>query len=155
MRRGIPVSPGVAVGTAYCINEIFVNPARQNLAAADVAGELAKYEAARERAQNDLSALESTIAEQSGLGTAAIFAAQAAILRDLAFTNNVVTWIVDEQISAQAALQRLYEHYAAVFSRVQDEYLKERLDDIRDVFSASTRTWRIPDTRCWRAWMVL
>ncbi len=133
MRRGIPVSPGVAVGTAYCINEIFVNPARQHLGPSDVEGELTKYETARERAQNDLVALESTIASQAGIGTAAIFAAQAAILRDLAFTKNVLNWIVEDQISAQAALQKLYEHYRDIFSRVQDEYLRERLDDIRDV----------------------
>ena len=77
--------------------------------------------------------MESTIAGQAGIGTAAIFAAQAAILRDLAFTKNVLTWIVEDKISAQAALQKLYEHYRDIFSRVQDEYLRERLDDIRDV----------------------
>ncbi len=132
MRRGIPVSPGVAVGTAYCINEIFVNPVRQHLGDSEVASELAKYEAARERAQNDLAAFESAAASPGGSGTAGIFAAQAAILRDPAFTKNVVNWI-EEKISAQAALLRLYEHYEGVFSRVQDEYLKERLADIRDV----------------------
>ncbi len=133
MRKGISVSPGVAVGTAFCINEIFVNPAKLRVGEADTATELTKYETAREQAQSDLSALESTIADQAGRDAAAIFAAQAAILRDAAFTNNVRTWIVEEQISAQAALQKLLELYRSVFSRVEDAYLKERLDDIRDV----------------------
>jgi phosphotransferase system enzyme I (PtsI) len=133
MRRGIAVSPGVAVGTAYCINEIFVNLGRQSPGTTDVAGELTKYEAAREQSQQELAALEIAVAKEVGRDTADIFAAQAAILRDLAFTNNVRTWIVDEQISAQAALQKLYEQYKSVFGRVQDEYLRQRLDDIRDV----------------------
>jgi len=123
----------VAVGTAYCINEVFVNPVRQRLGESDVASELAKYEAARERAQSDLVDFEAAVAGSGGCGTAGIFAAQAAILRDVAFTKNVVTWIVEEKISAQAALLRLYDHYKGVFSKVQDEYLKERLADIRDV----------------------
>jgi len=133
MRRGIAVSPGVAVGTAYCINEIFLNLGRQSPGTTDVAGELTKYEAAREQSQQELAALEVAVAKEIGRDTADIFAAQEAILRDLAFTNNVRTWIVDEQISAQAALQKLYEQYKSVFSRVQDEYLRQRLDDIRDV----------------------
>ncbi len=133
MRRGIPVSPGVAVGTAFCINEIFVNPATQHVGQADTSAELAKYEAACEQAKHELLTLESAIDAQAGRDAAAIFAAQAAILRDAAFTNNVRTWIVEEQISAQAALQKLLELYRNVFSQVEDAYLKERLDDIRDV----------------------
>lgn len=127
------MSPGVAVGTAFCINEIFVNPAQLQVGEAETAAELAKYETAREQARNDLSTLESSIAKQAGRDAAAIFAAQAAILRDSAFTNNVRTWIVEDRISAQAALQKLLELYQTVFSRVEDAYLKERLDDIHDV----------------------
>lgn len=133
MRRGISVSPGVAVGTAFCINEILVNPAKVHVGEADTAAELTRYETARERAKQDLSALKATISDQAGKEAAAIFAAQAAILQDSAFTNNVRTWIAEEQISAQAALQKLLELYKTVFSRVEDAYLKERLDDIRDV----------------------
>lgn len=133
MRRGIAVSPGVAVGTAYCINEIFLNLGRQCPGTTDVAAELAKYEAARERSQQELTALEAAVAKEIGRDTAAIFAAQAAISRDPAFTKNVRTWIVDEQICAQASLQKLYEQYKDVFGRVKDEYLRQRLDDIRDV----------------------
>lgn len=121
------------MGTAFCINEIFVNPAKLQVDEAETAAELAKYETARERARHDLSTLESTIAKQAGRDAAAIFAAQAAILRDSAFTSNVRTWIVEEHISAQAALQKLLELYQTVFSRVEDAYLKERLDDIHDV----------------------
>ena len=144
MRRGIAVSPGVAVGTAFCINEIFVNPGRQAVGKADIAGELARYEAAREQSEHELSTLESTISGQAGRDTSAIFAAQAAILRDLAFRNNVRNWIVEEQISAQTALQKLYEQYKGVFCRVQDEYLKERLDDIRDVIQRVTQHLQDP-----------
>ena len=40
MRKGIAVSPGVAIGTAYCIHEIFVDPDTKLLADNEVTGEL-------------------------------------------------------------------------------------------------------------------
>ena len=43
MRRGIGVSPGVAVGTAYCIHEIFVDPDTRRLEPDQVRDELAHY----------------------------------------------------------------------------------------------------------------
>ena len=58
MRKGIAVSPGVAVGTAYCIHEIFVNPEKKRLADDEVTAELARFETARDRAAADLSALQ-------------------------------------------------------------------------------------------------
>jgi len=123
MRRGISVSPGVAVGTAFCIHEIFVNPARMHVGEADTAAELARYEEAREQAKRALSTLTSAIGNHAGRDAAAIFAAQGAVLRDLALTDKVRAWILDEQISAQAALQRLLELYKTVFSRVEDAYV--------------------------------
>ena len=133
MRRGLAVSPGVAIGTAYCINEIFLNPGRQLVDEMDITAELARYETARDRAADDLSALESKVAAQVGAQEAAIFAAHRSILQDSAFTNTVCSWIVDESLSAQAALQKLLEKYSNIFSKVEDEYLQERLQDIRDV----------------------
>ena len=50
MRKGIPVSPGVAVGTAYCIHEIFVNPDTKRLEDNEITAELAAYETARDEA---------------------------------------------------------------------------------------------------------
>jgi phosphotransferase system enzyme I (PtsI) len=133
MRRGIAVSPGVAVGTAYCVNEIFLTPGRQSLNETDITAELAKYETARDRAAQDLSALEEKVAAQVGREEAAIFAAQRSILEDTSFRNTVRTWIVEERLPVQTALHRLLQQYTDIFSRVPDEYLKERLNDIRDV----------------------
>jgi phosphotransferase system enzyme I (PtsI) len=134
MRKGVAVSPGVAVGTAYCIHEIFVDPDRkQQLSDGEVSAELARYEAARDKTQTDLKALQKKLAVQVGKETAAIFAVHESILRDGAFTNKIRTWIIDDRMTAPAALQRLLTEYSAFFEKTQDEYLKERLNDVRDV----------------------
>lgn len=133
MRRGIPVSPGVTIGTAYCIHEIFVNPDTKRLEDREITAELARYETARDHAAADLRALQRKVAKQVGEEEAAIFAVHESILRDAAFTKKIRDWIVNERLNAQAALHRLLDQYTELFSRTSDTYLKERLNDVRDV----------------------
>jgi len=133
MRKGIPVSPGVAVGTAYCIHEIFVNPDTKRLEDHEVTAELANYETARDKAAGELRALKHKVEQQVGREESRIFAVHEAILRDVNFTNKVRSWIVEDRMTAQAALHRLLDEYTALITRTDDEYLRERVNDVRDV----------------------
>jgi phosphotransferase system enzyme I (PtsI) len=133
MRKGIGVSPGIAVGTAYCINEIFVNPETRRLEEREVHGELSRYDDARERTAGDLHALYQKVASQVGLSEAAIFQVHDSILHDPTFTAKIRTWIVEGRLTAQAALHRMLEEYTALFASTADEYIRERLADVRDV----------------------
>lgn len=135
MHKGIAVSPGVAVGTAYCIREIFVNPDTKRLESDEVTGELEQYEAAREKAVAEVRAMAQKVAEQVGDDAGQIFAVHESMLRDPAFTKRIRSWIVDERLTAAAALHRLLEEYTALFSRTRDEYLGERIADLRDVLT--------------------
>ena len=133
MRKGIGVSPGVAVGTAYCIHEIFVNPNTRRLADAEVLPELDRYEKARDATAADLRALHSKVSSQVGEEQAAIFLAHESILHDPALTEKVRHWIVDQHQSAPAALHNVLSEYTNLFAEAKDEYIKERLADVRDV----------------------
>lgn len=133
MRKGIVVSPGVAVGTAYCVHEIFVRPDTTPLDGNKVLEEVARYERACAATAADLRALHQKVATQVGPSEAAIFLSHESILRDPAFTGKVRNWIVDQRLSAPQALHRLLNEYTALFARTKDEYLRERLADVRDV----------------------
>lgn len=133
MRRGIAVAPGVAIGTAYVIHDIFVNPETKRLEDSEITAELASYETARDRAGVELRNLEKKVESQVGREEASIFAIHQQILRDPAFTNKIRSWICDDRMAADAALHRLLGEYTELFARTQDEYLKERLNDVRDV----------------------
>lgn len=133
MRKGIGVSPGVAVGKAYCIHEIFVNPETRKLEQGEVLAELGRYDDARDRTAADLHALFQKVRTQVGEQEAAIFQTHEQILRDPAFTAKIRAWIVDEHMTAATALDRLLKEYTELFSRTEDEYLRERLADVRDV----------------------
>jgi phosphotransferase system enzyme I (PtsI) len=133
MPKGIAVSPGVAIGSAYVIHEIFVDPETKRLGDSEVTAELARYETARDKSAADLKALETKVAHQVGRDEAAIFAVHQMIVRDAAFTNKIRNWIVDDRVTAQVALQRLLEEYTSILSHTKDQYLRERLNDVRDV----------------------
>ena len=121
MRKGIPVSPGVAVGRAYCVDEILMSVDAKQLADSEISAELARYETARDRTSKDLRALQRKVQRQIGHDEAAIFGVHESILHDTSFTNKIRTWIVDERMTAQAALHRLVNHYTSLFARTKDE----------------------------------
>ncbi len=133
MHKGIGVSPGVAVGTAYCIHEIYVNPDTKRLGQTEALAELDRYDLSRDKTAADLHALYQKVASQVGPDEAAIFRTHESILHDPAFTAKIRAWIVDEGQSAPSALHRLLEEYTALFTSTKDNYIKERLADVRDV----------------------
>ncbi len=133
MRKGIAVSPGVTVGTAYCIHEVFIEPGRGRLELSEVAGEIAKFENARKRSIKDLQVLQQKVEKQIGKEAAAIFAVHESILHDTTLLGKVRAWIQDERLTAQGSLAKLMEYYRGLLDRSRDAYLRERLADIRDV----------------------
>lgn len=133
MRKGIAVSPGVAVGKAYCIDEVFVGHDAKPLEESEVLHELARYERAVERAASDLNALYQKVASQVGAEEAAIFLTHVSILRDPVFAAKMRRFIAKDRDRAPAALHRLLNEYTSLFARTKDDYLKERLADVRDV----------------------
>ncbi len=75
MRRGIAVAPGVAIGTAYCIHEVFVNPDRPSIRSEEVASELAKFDIAYEKTLEEIRLLQIKAQRQIGKQAAAVFEA--------------------------------------------------------------------------------
>jgi phosphotransferase system enzyme I (PtsI) len=132
VRKGIAVSPGVAIGIAYCIHEIYVADA-QPLSESTLDEELERYENALGQTEAELHAIYQKVATQVGPKEAAIFRSHQTILNDSAFRGKVRNWILHEGISAAVALNRLLNEYTSLFKRTKDEYLRERLADVRDV----------------------
>ncbi|MFP6619716.1 MAG: phosphoenolpyruvate--protein phosphotransferase [Pirellulaceae bacterium] len=133
MLKGIAVSPGVMVGQAYCIHEIFVNPETKLLEDGEISQQLASFEAARDQTADDLRALRLKVEKQVGHREAAIFSVQESILQDQAFGEKVRHGVREDRLTAQGALHQLMQEYTTLFAQTQDSYLKERVNDVRDV----------------------
>jgi phosphoenolpyruvate-protein phosphotransferase (PTS system enzyme I) len=132
--RGTPVSSGIAQGAAYVMTRADrVAVPRRALQPADVEGELARFEAALTQAERELLALRKDVAERIGAGEADIFTAQALVVRDHAFHEQVVDTVRKKQVNVEAALAEVVEKFVRAFDRAPDPYLRERAADIRDV----------------------
>ncbi|HET6149278.1 MAG TPA: phosphoenolpyruvate--protein phosphotransferase [Polyangia bacterium] len=134
MIKGTPVSPGIASGTAYVLACAKMTAApRRTIEAADVDGELARFEASLGHAEHELLALMATVTDKIGASEAEIFAAQALLLSDPAFRNQVSALVRDKRVNVEAALAEVIEKFTRAFDEIPDAYLRERAADVRDV----------------------
>lgn len=133
MKKGVPVSPGVAVARAYCVDVVLARREPLKLDEAALSGEISRFDRACAAAAEELDAIVARVSQQLGEEEAAIFRAHRLLLRDPAFVGKVKSLILHRQIDASAALHETLEEYTTLFSRIEDEYLRERMTDLRDV----------------------
>ena len=126
---GLPVFPGVAIGPA-----VVYRKAQRVLpvSCGDPAVEQAKFDAARETARQQLSALYEKARVEIGEEQAAIVEVQLLMLEDLDYLDGVAAAIEGGAAAAIAALDT-GEEFAQVFAAMDDEYMNARSADIRDM----------------------
>jgi phosphoenolpyruvate-protein phosphotransferase len=133
MKKGLPVSPGVAVARAYCMDEALGRQEVQKIEAGALGGELKRVDSACAAAVQELDQTIARVCAQLGEDQAAIFRAHRLLLRDPALIGKIKSTIVNRHVDAPSALHEALEEYTALFSKIPDEYLKERMADLRDV----------------------
>ncbi len=133
MLKGIAVSPGIAVARAYCVDSVLVQREPQYLNAAAISDEIARFDAACHTASEEMDAVITRVGQQLGADEAEIFRGHRLLLRDPALVGKVKSSILQRQVDARTALHELLDEYTVLFAKIQDEYLKERMADIRDV----------------------
>lgn len=132
MYHGIAVSPGVTVARAFCFDAAFETGVEE-VPPADVSAELSRFNQACEAAAAELCALIEKVSFEIGERESAIFRAHLLMLRDRAFVAKTKSYMVDGRRPAAAALRATLGDYEKLFSTIDDEYLRERIVDLRDV----------------------
>jgi phosphoenolpyruvate-protein phosphotransferase len=138
MRKGVPVSPGVAVARAYCVDEVLARREPLNLDETALSGEITRFDRACAAAAEELDAIVARVSQQLGEEEAAIFRAHRLLLRDPAFISKVKSHILNDHVDASTALHEALAEYTTLFAQIEDEYLRERMTDLRDVVSRIT-----------------
>jgi phosphoenolpyruvate-protein phosphotransferase len=133
MRKGVPVSPGVAVARAFCVDEMLARREPTQLDVAALSGEIHRFEAAVAASIGELDAVVERVAHQVGEEEAAIFRAHRQLLRDKSLVGKVKAHILSGHIDAASALHATLDEYAALFASISDQYLQDRVADVRDV----------------------
>src|SRR5262245_50375846 len=132
MKKGVPVSPGVVVAHAYCVDEVLARREPNYLEGAAVSEEVARFDQACVAAAQELDAIVARVSKEVGEEQAAIFRAHRLLLRDPALIARVKSAILNRHVDARTALHEVLDEYAKLFAQIHDEYLKERMADIRD-----------------------
>jgi len=133
MKKGVPISPGVAVARAFRLDE--ARGRRGTGKAEDVEAEIARFERACDAVATELDGIIARVSREIDEDAAAIFRSHRVLLRDPALAEKVNGAIRDRRLDAVAALNEALEEYTSLFARISDEYLRERMADVRDVIS--------------------
>ena len=133
MLKGIAVSPGIAVARAFCVDVVLAQREPQYLNAAALSDEVARFDAACHAAGEEIDTIVVRVRQQLGEDQAAIFQGHRLLLRDPTLIGKVKAGILHRHLDARSALHEVLEEYTQVFAKIEDEYLKERMADIRDV----------------------
>ncbi|RNM24809.1 phosphoenolpyruvate-protein phosphotransferase PtsI [Dickeya undicola] len=133
MISGILVSPGIAFGKALLLkdDEIVVN--RKKISADQVDQEIELFLSGRAKASKQLEAIKQKAAETLGPEKEAIFEGHIMLLEDEEFEQEIISLIKDDHASADAAAFSVIETQAKALEELDDEYLKERAADMRDI----------------------
>src|SRR6266852_999170 len=75
------------------------------------------------------------VSQAMGKEESSIFDAHLLVLEDRTLLDEVVRVIQEEKINAESAFHRVAERYATSLASIQDDYLRERATDMRDVTS--------------------
>jgi len=134
--RGIPVSTGVCRGKIFVLgkpSEVAV--ARYDISPLEVPEQVNRLEQALVRTRHQILEVQQKVSEAMGTSDAAIFDAQLLVLDDPILLEEVVKHIHTERVNAEHAFAVVSNKYLAMLGAINDEYLRERVADMRDVTS--------------------
>ncbi|HBI8803190.1 TPA: phosphoenolpyruvate--protein phosphotransferase [Staphylococcus aureus] len=130
--KGIAASDGVAIAKAYLLVEPDLT-FDKNEKVTDVEGEVAKFNNAIEASKVELTKIRNNAEVQLGSDKAAIFDAHLLVLDDPELIQPIQDKIKNENANAATALTDVTTQFVTIFESMDNEYMKERAADIRDV----------------------
>ncbi|MDM7862682.1 phosphoenolpyruvate--protein phosphotransferase [Staphylococcus borealis] len=129
--NGIAASDGVAIAKAYLLVEPDLSFTNEKVA--DTDAEIRKFRNALEASKIELTKIRNNAEKQLGPDKAAIFDAHLLVLDDPELIQPIEDKIANEKVSAPEALDEVTSQFITIFESMDNEYMRERAADIRDV----------------------
>ena len=131
MLKGIAASRGIAIAKAYRLVEPDLSIVKKMVE--DVEEELKRFQRALESSKTELEDIREKAQVELGTDKAAIFEAHLLVLSDPEFVSQIVAKIESEKVNAEYVLKEVSDRFITMFEQMDNEYIKERKGDIRDV----------------------
>ncbi|MGZ9848699.1 phosphoenolpyruvate--protein phosphotransferase [Macrococcus psychrotolerans] len=129
--KGIGASDGIAIAKAYLLVEPDLS--FNNEKVTDVDAEVEKFKAAINQSKVELTQIRNNAEVALGPDKAAIFDAHLLVLEDPELINPIEDNIRNNQMNAATSLSEVSTNFITIFESMDNEYMKERAADIKDV----------------------
>ncbi len=133
MISGILASPGIAFGKALLLKEDEIVINRKKISDDQVEQEVQRFLDGRSKAAIQLEAIRVKAGESLGEEKAAIFEGHIMLLEDEELEQEIIDLIKKDHATADAAAYSVIDGQAKALEELDDEYLKERAADVRDI----------------------
>ncbi|MEY8390172.1 phosphoenolpyruvate--protein phosphotransferase [Lachnospiraceae bacterium 45-W7] len=129
--EGKGVFPGIAIGRL----SVYKKGGQQvkRLKITDAEAEVARFEEAKARAVKQLQVLYDKALCEVGEAKAAIFAVHQMMMEDDEYNGSVKNMIRTQEMNAEYAVAATGDNFAQMFASLDDDYMKERAADVRDI----------------------
>jgi len=129
--KGIAAAPGVGHGSVYILIQGMSIVAC--VRAVDQEAEVRRFEQAMHETRLEIAKLRQEVVERLGESEAAIFDAHLLVLEDVALIDDVTKEVRKTGFNIEFCFQEVAQRYITIFENIQDDFLRERASDIRDV----------------------
>ncbi|MDD2401156.1 MAG: phosphoenolpyruvate--protein phosphotransferase [Clostridia bacterium] len=133
MLKGVAASPGIEIGKVYVLKDQEITINTNIVPQEKVEEEVEKFDSAVKDSHDQLEQIKEKAEKELGKEKGEIFAAHLMILDDNVFLNEVREKIKSNCVTAENSLSQVVDKYVAMFNGMEDEYLKERAADIKDI----------------------
>ncbi|MCI6879829.1 MAG: phosphoenolpyruvate--protein phosphotransferase [Lachnospiraceae bacterium] len=131
VKEGKSVFNGVAIGKIFVYRK--ADKAVSQNQVEDTAAEMARFEAAKEKAMSQLKGLYEKALQDVGEEEAMIFDVHQMLLDDLDYNESIQNIIENDKMNAEYAVFMTCEQFAAMFLSMDDDYMRGRAADVKDI----------------------
>jgi phosphotransferase system enzyme I (PtsI) len=129
--NGIAASSGIAIAKAYRLVEPDLSFEKKTIK--DSMEEIARLQTALAASKSELEVIRDNALKKLGADKAAIFDAHLLVLSDPELIHPIENTMKNELVNAEYALKETADMFVKMFEQMENEYMKERAADIRDV----------------------
>jgi phosphotransferase system enzyme I (PtsI) len=129
--KGIAASNGIAIAKAYRLVEPDLTVQKKEIESPEA--EVDRFEKAIRQSRSELEMIRDHAKKELGDEKASIFEAHLLVLSDPELTGPIKDKIGNEKVNAEYALKETADMFVSMFEAMENEYMKERAADIRDV----------------------
>lgn len=131
--KGIAAAPGISISKAYRIGKEVFDIPRDPIRPEDIPLQIQLFEEALIATRKEIMELQRRISKEMGQEEAQIFDAHLLVLEDRMLIEEVISRLKKDQVIVAFIFHEVLKKYIEVFSKIEDEYLRERTADLNDV----------------------